>query len=267
MEYLIGEFSQVVRLSAKTLRYYDEEGLLKPTRTDALTGYRYYGAAAAERAAAVRELRALGFSVPEVREILAHCGEDEEIVPYLKRRSAEIARLITDYRATERRIRQFVAYQEELLAMKLNRDIVIKDLPEIAIASIRYRGRYDEVGKYFGPLAKAAGRWTAGAPFCLYHEAEYSETAADIELAVPVRRPVEGGGVTSRRLPGGRAATLVHQGPYDTIGDSYQKLYDYLKSVQAKTLLPSREVYLKGPGMFLAGNPKKYLTELQILLE
>ena len=31
-----------------------------------------------------------------------------------------------------------------------------------------------------------------------------------------------------------------------------------------ETQLPSREVYLKGPGMILRGNPKNYLTEIQI---
>ena len=33
-----------------------------------------------------------------------------------------------------------------------------------------------------------------------------------------------------------------------------------------KALLPSREVYIKGPGMIFRGNPKKYLTEIQIMI-
>jgi effector-binding domain-containing protein len=31
--------------------------------------------------------------------------------------------------------------------------------------------------------------------------------------------------------------------------------------------VPCREVYLKGPGMFFMGNPKNYLTELQMMVE
>jgi hypothetical protein len=30
--------------------------------------------------------------------------------------------------------------------------------------------------------------------------------------------------------------------------------------------VPSRELYLKGPGLIFAGNPKKYLTEIQMLM-
>lgn len=31
--------------------------------------------------------------------------------------------------------------------------------------------------------------------------------------------------------------------------------------------MPTREVYLKGPGMIFKGNPKNYLTEIQMLIE
>jgi len=38
----IGDFSKLSRASVKTLRYYDEMGLLKPVEVDRFTGYRYY---------------------------------------------------------------------------------------------------------------------------------------------------------------------------------------------------------------------------------
>ena len=34
-----------------------------------------------------------------------------------------------------------------------------------------------------------------------------------------------------------------------------------------KTKLPTREIYLKGPGLFLKGNPKNYLTEIQFMID
>ena len=40
--YKIGEFSKTVNLPIKTLRYYDEYGLLEPSYVDEFTGYRYY---------------------------------------------------------------------------------------------------------------------------------------------------------------------------------------------------------------------------------
>jgi len=38
----IGDFSKLSRVSIKTLRHYDEMGLLKPVEVDRFTGYRYY---------------------------------------------------------------------------------------------------------------------------------------------------------------------------------------------------------------------------------
>ena len=42
MEYSIKELSELAGVSARTLRYYDEIGLLKPSRVNE-AGYRYYG--------------------------------------------------------------------------------------------------------------------------------------------------------------------------------------------------------------------------------
>jgi DNA-binding transcriptional MerR regulator len=38
----IGDFSRLSQASVKTLRYYDEVALLKPTQVDEVSGYRYY---------------------------------------------------------------------------------------------------------------------------------------------------------------------------------------------------------------------------------
>ncbi len=38
----VGEFSKLSQVSVKTLRYYDELGLLKPSQVDKFTSYRYY---------------------------------------------------------------------------------------------------------------------------------------------------------------------------------------------------------------------------------
>ena len=40
----------------------------------------------------------------------------------------------------------------------------------------------------------------------------------------------------------------------------------YIKSKGYEIEFPTREVYLKGPGMIFRGNPAKYLTEIQILI-
>ena len=50
----IGTFSKLSRLSIRTLRRYDELGLLQPVHTDPFTGYRYYREGAAHHGGAHR---------------------------------------------------------------------------------------------------------------------------------------------------------------------------------------------------------------------
>jgi DNA-binding transcriptional MerR regulator len=63
----IGRFSQLCRLSIKTLRYYDEIGLLKPAHIDPWTNYRYYTITQAILADQIRLLRATDMPLEEVR--------------------------------------------------------------------------------------------------------------------------------------------------------------------------------------------------------
>jgi len=101
----------------------------------------------------------------------------------------------------------------------------------------------------------------------LYYDGEYREDDADLEACIPVRKAVNAEGISVRELPGGRCVSLLHEGPYEELGRSYAKILEYVRKKGYKTVLPTREVYLKGPGMFLRGNPQKYLTEIQILIE
>jgi effector-binding domain-containing protein len=101
----------------------------------------------------------------------------------------------------------------------------------------------------------------------LHYDTEYKEGDADFEACMPVKqsRPVDG--VSVRELPACRCVCLIHKGPYDTLGPSYAKVLKYVKDKGYSILSPTREVYLKGPGMIFRGNPKKYLTEIQIPVE
>jgi len=52
-----------------------------------------------------------------------------------------------------------------------------------------------------------------------------------------------------------------------TLGDSYKKLFTYIHEKGYQSKIPTREIYLKGPGMILKGNPKNYLTEILVMIE
>ena len=65
----IGQLARAAGFSEKTLRYYDQIGLLRPTGRTA-SGYRIYSAAAIERLRFVRSAQDLGLSLSDIQSIL-----------------------------------------------------------------------------------------------------------------------------------------------------------------------------------------------------
>jgi len=77
MEYTVNKLSKMSGVSARTLRYYDEIGLLKPAAV-ALSGYRLYGQAELDILQQILFYRELGFPLDEIRGILHDPDFDRE---------------------------------------------------------------------------------------------------------------------------------------------------------------------------------------------
>ena len=74
VHYAVGELAELAGVSARTLRYYEEEGLLCPSRS--ANGYRVYTARDAKRLASILSMRACGLSVATIHRLLARAGGD-----------------------------------------------------------------------------------------------------------------------------------------------------------------------------------------------
>ena len=265
----IGEFSKITGLSVKTLRHYHEKGLLAPPRIDGQSGYRYYNQQSVERARVITQLRAMEFGLAEIEEIVASCDDESDILDYLERHKQSLETRIHKQRGIVSSLEQIIAKEREAERAMENSELKVieKQLEPLLMAGVRMKGKYSDCGKGFAQVGRRMGRFICGKPFCLYYDGEYREDDADLEACMPVRagaKPAEG--ISIRELPGGRCVCLIHRGPYEELGRSYEKILGYIQSKDYQTLLPSREVYLKGPGMIFKGNPKKYLTEIQIMI-
>ena len=264
--YSIGEFSQVTGLSVKTLRFYHEKGILNPSSVDEATGYRFYDAGKIEKARVIMRLRQMEFSIEDIAAVLGECTDDADILNYLEckknvlhqriQEDRDIVRSLNDIIANEKAARQII----EAGAFAVEEKI----FEPMLIAGIRMKGKYSDCGAGFARLGKAVGRYICGKPLNLYYDGEYREDDADFEPCVPIRREVDMDGISVHTLPGGRSLALMHRGPYDQLGRSYAKILKVAGERNLNLALPSREVYIKGPGMIFKGNPKNYLTEIQL---
>lgn len=74
----IGEIAAFFNVSVKAVRIYEKKGIIKPARIDKQTGYRYYTADQVQQLNALIELKGLGFSLNEIREIMQGKGMDHK---------------------------------------------------------------------------------------------------------------------------------------------------------------------------------------------
>ncbi len=267
MEYSIGEFSQIVRVSVKALRLYHEKGVLVPDFVDPESGYRYYSQEQIGEARVVGNLKELGFSLSEIKEVLESCEEDGDLLDRLKEKRRELEKRVARFQDSIADIELVVSGQFSESGYADSGEAVIeKTLPDMLVAGHRLCGRYSDSGQGFRVLGRRAGRFLKGKPMILYFDGEYREEDANFEPCFEVKQVVEHEQLHCRELAGGRALTLLHRGPYETLSGSYARLFAEVKARGLKPLCPSREVYHKGPGMILRGNPKRYLTEIQFLV-
>ena len=261
MEYTIGEFSTISRLSIKTLRYYHEIGLLQPSRVEATSGYRIYDQDCLLRASSIQRLKTLDFSLAEIAAILDRQSAGADLVSLLKAKQAEIEGKLDEYRAIHDRITYSLLIESAVDAPV--GEVIVKTIPDILIASHRFRGRYNEIGTVIGRLCTACARVATGKPFSLYYDDQSMEGGADIEVCLPVFEKDLDGQIPTRVLLGGPFLTILHSGPYELIWRSYQKIVDYAGRERVKFGMPNRECYIRGADPVDHYTPLEYLTEIQ----
>ena len=73
--YKIGEIAKLTGVTVRTLRYYEEEGLVKSWRTE--HHQRYYSDEVIIYIKRIKELKSLGFTLDEIKKIIKLKSEDE----------------------------------------------------------------------------------------------------------------------------------------------------------------------------------------------
>jgi DNA-binding transcriptional MerR regulator len=264
-----GEFSKIANLSIKALRLYHEVGILIPKLVDPETAYRYYDYDNVERARTIVLLRQMMFSVEDIKALLTNCNDDVDALAFLESQRTQLENKIREMRLAKSALDKIVESERRALSLFRSEDFKIEEkvLPPVRIAGIRLRGTYSDIDKVFAKLGRHVGGVMAGKPLGLFYDQEYKESDADFEGCFPVRKEKIVDGISFRELPEVRAVTLVYKGPYSNAGRSYAKVHGYINERGYKGVAPSREIYIKGPGMIFKGNPNNYLTEIQMPVE
>jgi len=205
----------------------------------------------------------------------------DEIAEYLEAEDAgDVSRVsgLVDsrLRSTEeellrlRRVASLLYNNMELMKETMSEPLV-KEVPETRVISKRDKGPIGEtIGRLIEELMDViqmpenqANFVKIVGPFMtVYHDHEYKEQDADLELAVSITGKVtlSDPNMEVKNLPRRRVASLVHKGSYETIGPAYAKLYDYVVRSGLELSGPMMDVYLNDPNTV---EPDEILTEIQ----
>jgi effector-binding domain-containing protein len=263
----IGDFSMLSRVSVKTLRYYDEIGLLKPVEVDRFTSYRYYSADQLPRLNYIIALKDMGLSLEEVATLV-----NNELTPRQMRdifilKRGELQRRMSEEQRQLERVEKLLRQLEKEGAMP-DYQITIKKVESQLIASIRdILPSYSDVGTLYGEVFKYLGKKfvfkPAGPLMMICHDNEYKESDVDIEVAVPIGKNISGSDrVKIYELPGmEQAACIIYKGAYDGIGEAYNALMSWIEGNGYQIIGNDRELYLTDPNKIK--DPSDNITEIQ----
>ena len=274
----IGDFSKLSRVSVKTLRYYDEVGLLNSSQVDRFTGYRYYSIEQIPRLNRILAFKDLGFSLEQIARLLDENLPPAQIRGMLRMKQAEIQDQLEEEQARLRRIEARLRQIEQEDSMPTY-DIVLKKVDPQRVISVRdtLPTFGDQVSLWIELANYLISRKTkaAGPSITIYHDPEYCERDVDLETATPVSVSLpESQRVKVRELPGiDVVATLIHKGRYENFGQTYSALVSWIEANGYRITGPNREVYLlcaanvyDDPtvfGEYLTEDPDEFLTEIQ----
>ncbi len=257
----IGDFSQLAQVSIRTLRHYDELGLLKPAHIDRFTDYRYYAIEQLPRLNRILALKDLGFSLEQIKRVLDDDLSIEQLQGMLLLKQAEIAQ-------------QMQAEQEQLMrvADRLKRieqegapsqyDVVVKHTQAQTILSKRtivptiaamkeYRcGMLDDVYTWLDQHTLSP----APPELVLYHTREYREYDVDVEMAIGIVNssrssllPSAQQRITLYELPAmPEVASVVHHGSLYDVGQAMVALFTWMEANDYQSSDAYRELHLFG---------------------
>lgn len=263
----IGEFSQMMQVSVKTLRYYEQKKLLMPDEVDECTGYRYYSVSQMQRLNSIRNWQKLGFSLDEIKEMY----EESKHTPDIDLINEKIAE-------TERQLKNLKVRRSQLLHWRNSHKKIskmekfsIQSLPEIIVASHReVIPDYDALGllccNVIGPEMQRLGCKCPPPGYCytIEHNKEYSPTGIDIEYCEQVEEAGKDSAIIQfKTIPAvPMAICMKHYGHYDRFYESYVQIFKYIDENGYDICNSPRCSYINGA--WNEEDPEKWLTIIQV---
>jgi DNA-binding transcriptional MerR regulator len=262
----IGEFSSLAQVSIRTLRHYDEVGLLKPMHVELESGYRYYSMSQLPRLHRIFALRDLGFPLDRIGEALEEGVSADALRGMLLLRRAEQEKQVEEETDRLSRLNALI----HLIGKdgRMTNDVIVKEVEPQWIVSLREKiPAYRDVGQLIGRLYGLLSPLGEGLGVGLLHDGEYKEQDVDVEAGVLLKQPAEVvAPLRCYQLPAETVASAVHHGAFNRIGEAYMDLLRWIEANRFHPCGPTRELFLH-VSQPAGRDDSSNVTEIQVPVE
>ena len=129
----VGEAAKAAHTTSETLRHYDRIGLVKPSKKDEWTNYRYYTEQDIVRLNTVRALQVMDLPLKEIKKVLEY-DDLEKIIDFLEQAEKKADEKMAALQYSKSKIALAKAdYERKLKARDQLTGTVVKELPERVI--------------------------------------------------------------------------------------------------------------------------------------
>lgn len=262
----IGYFSQLARISIRMLRHYDEIGLLVPDKTDSSTGYRYYSEGQLSLAGRINALKAMGFSLSMISDILDKYGDPQALGEFmlLKKKemqeaSDELGQRLLLLEAAIKRLRK------DDQTMKY--DVTLKTLPQRYAATVRQViPAYDQEQLLWNILHQETAKLNMQPDepsygLAVFNDAGYKECNVDVEIQIAVKSSHEDTEhVRFKTIAPIQIASATYKGSYDKLPEVNEAVANWVRDNHYQFNGPSMCIYHVSPAQTQA--PEELVTEV-----
>lgn len=251
----IGEFSNICKVSTKTLRYYAKIGLLLPNEINPENGYRYYSIEQLETMLFINRLKSYQFSLEEIKDVLKEekslyttlSKKREHILKQAKTLAASL-QLLDDDMLSLKQGKSIMSYLDTI-------DVQLVEETTLHILTIRKMVHKYEYAKEYGfcfkmllEQIKENTLTITSPPMVLFHNETFSELGLDTEFAIPIQECVTG----TRDFKPGLCLKTVLRGAYTNLPSIYTKQIEWAKEHGYQNNGPLYEVYVTDPSAVLS---------------
>ena len=260
--YSIGKVSTLCNVSVKTLRYYDQIGLLVPQYRKETSHYRYYEHTQLLTLHIIRKLRLLGVSLKDIQQIIHNCDNaamERCVISRMDEISKNIQELQEQFAIGENLLQRLKAGNVFLqIKEKRNQDtraIQIEQIPTCNVIFTRrlksnYQNSDVSIDRWFEllELAKKYNLKTTGSIILTYHNApleQFYNKDCDLESCIQVNEIKNSS--EFKQFGGFLAVTAIHVGKNEEIIQTHVKAIKWLKQQGYAIHGPISEEYIISP--------------------